>query len=117
LEEKVAGISPENTQLEFPRTEAMFQQFDDLAACFERLASSSLHQDAMTFKTGVLGVLSAYIKDKTLSELGRNAEQLQLHAAAMTANQDRDGLLHLADFTKLLMDAGYLTCCDVRYQV
>ncbi len=94
----------------------MFKLYQDLATCFDSLASSSLHQDAMTFKAAVLGVFASYIKDKTLSDLGRNAEQLQLHAAAMTANEDRDGLLHLADFTTLLMDAGYVTCCDVRYQ-
>lgn len=85
---------------------------EDFTNAFEKLSQEKATSTVSSYTTKVLDTLKHYIKDKTLGDVAKDSETLQLHAAALPyEDSKRELYLHLADFAQRLFGAGCWANC------
>jgi len=96
----------------------MFELIKEVEDLFETMCGNVVASSALTFKKQVSTLLEAYLKQGVVADLGKNAEQLRMHAAALPHEvPERSSMIKMADFAEHCMDAGGSQNIDQNFQV
>ena len=85
----------------------LFELIKEVEDLFEKMCGDVVATSALTLEQKVSTLLEAYLKQGVVADLGNNAEQLRMHAAALPhEDSERLSMIKMADFAEECMNAG-----------